>query len=192
MASKKKSEKTYSKRGRRPNKQPPTLYHTDRKLFHQEAHKDFIRWDVLTADERKKQKEPLTQTAFAKKWEVHIDTITDWRKRGDYLRLRGDAIREKLARETPEVMGDMRKRIKKYGSAFEVELWLAYVELWDRKQVLEIKPPLEFGENDIRALVAELPADKKKLYLHTLAKLIADAKQAQLRNNEQSVRENAN
>ena len=87
-------------------------------------------------------------------------------------------FRKKLADEVPEVMADMRKRIKKIGKADEVELWLAYSKGWDRKKILEIKPPLEFGEGDIRVLISKLPKDKQKTYYVTLAKLIADAQEA--------------
>lgn len=150
----------------------------EREVRLKEAYIAFIRWDILTKAERKTDKEPKTQRDFAKKWDIAEDTIVDWKKRADFQKLRGDMFRKKLAAEVPEVMADMRKRIKKIGKADEVELWLAYAEGWDKKRVLEIKPPVEFGEGDIRTLVAKLPPDRQKHFRVTLAKLLAEAEAA--------------
>lgn len=143
-----------------------------------EAYVAFIRWDILTAAEKKRDKEPKSQKEFAAKWDINEDTVSDWRKRADFQKMRSEMFRKKLAAEVPEVMADLRKRIKKYGMGMDVELWLAYSEGWDRKRVLEIKPPVEFGEGDIRLLVAKLPPEKQKLFRVTLAKLLAEAEAA--------------
>ena len=112
---------------------------------------------------------------FAVKWGIHEDTISDWRKRDDFEKLREDIFRKKLASEVPEVMADLRKRIKKYGMGMDVELWLAYSKGWDRKRVVEIKDPVTFGDGDIRNLIGKLPPEKQKLFRTTLAKLLAEA-----------------
>lgn len=148
-------------------------------IVYKDEYEEFVHWSVLTLDEKIKLKEPTTQRDFAKKFDINENTVLDWKKRDDYPKLRGDALRAKLAMETPEVIADMRKRIKKYGSAFEVDLWLAYVEQWDRKQVIEMKQPIQFGIGDIRALIVNLPKEKQKTYYQTLARLIADAKEAE-------------
>lgn len=154
-----------------------------KQIEYKDTYEEFVHWSVLTVKEKEALKEPKTQRDFAKKFEIHENTVLDWKKREDYPKLRGDALRAKLAMETPEVLEDMRRRIKKYGSAFEVDLWLAYVEQWDRKQVIEMKQPVQFGIGDIRQLMANLPKEKQKMYYRTLARLIADAKEA-----EQNVR----
>lgn len=140
-----------------------------------EAYVAFIRWDIMTLAEKKKAKEPLTQDKFAEKWGIAQRTPTDWKARADFQRLRSEMFRKKLAEDVPEVMADMRKRIKKIGKADEVELWLAYSEGWDKKRVVEITPPVQFGENDIRALVSKLPPEKQVKYYETIAKLLAEA-----------------
>lgn len=177
MSNKKKSEKKPGKEKQNP-KTPGQKFYEEREVYLKEAYADFIRWTILTKIERKNEKAPMTQTEFAKKWNINIDTTTDWQKRNDFEKLRGDMFRKKLAAEIPEVMADLRKRIKKYGVGLDVELWLAYAEGWDRKKVVEIKPTNDFGEGDVRALIAKLPKEKQKTYYATIAKLIADATDA--------------
>lgn len=150
----------------------------ERDVKKKEAYVAFIHWTICTKAERKSQKLPSTQGEFAKKWDVLDCTLSEWKKRADFETLRGEMFRKKLAAEVPEVMADMRKRIKKIGKADEVELWLAYAEGWDKKKVLEIKPPLEFGDNDIRTMIALLPPEKQKEYYVTLAKLLSEAQAA--------------
>lgn len=156
-----------------------------------EAYIAFIRWSILTAAEKKAEKEPKTQRDFATKWSIHENTIVDWKARADFETLREDIFRKKLANEVPEVMGDLRKRIKKYGMGMDVELWLAYSKGWDRKKVLEINPPLDFGLGDIRAMIANLPKDKQKHFYQTLAKLIVEADEATERANSETSSANA-
>lgn len=157
----------------------PAIDKKVREVNLKEAYEDFIHWCILNDHERKQMKEPKDQKAFAQKWEINEDTITDWKKRDDFPKLRADAFRAKLSMETPNVIGDLRKRIKRYGSGLDVELWLAYAEQWDRKQVIEMKQPLQFGLGDIRALIVNLPKEKQKQYYQTLGRLIADAKDAE-------------
>lgn len=147
----------------------------EREVREKEAYVAFVRWDILTVKERLEEKLPDTQEQFAKKWDIRPATISAWKDRKDFAKHRSDMFRKKLAAEIPEVMGDLRKRIKKYGVGLDVELWLAYAEGWDRKKVVEIKPTNDFGEGDVRALIAKLPREKQKTYYATIAKLIADA-----------------
>lgn len=177
MANSKKSKKTGGKEKSKP-KSPGEKFYTEHSVHLKEAYADFVRWSILTKLERKAEKAPDTQGQFATKWNIAPDTIVDWKKRADYPKLRGEAFRGKLAAEIPEVMADLRKRIKKYGIGLDVELYLAYAEGWDKKKVVEIKPTNDFGPGDIRALLAKLPKEKQKLYYGTLAKLIADATDA--------------
>ena len=150
----------------------------EREVRNKETYVAFIRWDILTLAEKKKEKAPKTQREFSQKWKIGEDTLSDWRNRADFQKLRSAMFRKKLAADVPEVMADMRKRIKRIGKADEVEVWLAYSEGWDRKHVIEIKPPLEFGEGDVRQLIAKLSPDKQKQYYVTIAKLLADARDA--------------
>ena len=62
--------------------------------------------------------------------------------------------------------------------AYDVELFLLYVEKWDRKHILEILSEVKLSDNDIRTLVDLLPKDKQKLFYDTLTNLIAEAESA--------------
>lgn len=176
---KEKEKKTQPKKA--VEKKPKTIgeiFYEEREVYLKDAYEDFIRWTILTKAERKLEDAPLTQKDFAKKWNIHPDTTTDWTKRKDFDTRRTETFRKKLAAEVPEVMSDLRKRIKKYGQGMDVELWLAYSEGWDRKRVVELRPPVQFGENDVRALIEKLPPDKQAKYYETIAKLLADARDA--------------
>lgn len=150
----------------------------EREVRLKETYVAFIRWTILTAAEKKKEKAPRTQGEFAKKHNVSEWTLSEWKDRGDYEKLRAEMFKKKLAAEVPEVMADLRKRIKKYGMGMDVELWLAYSEGWDRRRVLEIKPPLTLGDNDIRTIISKLPADKQKEFYDNITRLLAAARAA--------------
>ena len=154
-------------------------FFTERAVYLKEAYADFIRWSILTKTEKKKDKEPKHQKAFALKWNIAEKTIVDWKKREDYEERRGREFKHKLALEEPEIMESLVKRIHKYGQAMDVELWYALVKGWDKKKVLEIKDPVQFGEGDIRILLSKLPKKDQQEYFNTLARIVAKAKAIQ-------------
>ena len=135
----------------------------------------FCYWSVRTPDERKTEKLPDTQQEFAKKYKISEVSLSNWKKRDDYTGPRNSKMQEKLAGKTPEVLEGLFKRCQRYGKADEVELWLAYVEGWDKKKVLEMTGKIEFGDGDIRALVEHLPKTKQKLFYDTITKLLIEA-----------------
>jgi len=135
----------------------------------------FCYWIVRTSDERVEEKLPKTQQEFAKKHKVIEATLSNWKKQADYEATRHEKMQQKLADKTPEVLDGLFTRCKRYGMAYEVELWLAYVEGWDKKKVLEMTGKIEFGDGDIRALVEHLPKAKKKLFYDTITKLLIEA-----------------
>lgn len=135
----------------------------------------FCYWIVRTTEERAEEKLPKTQQEFAKKHKVIEATLSKWKKQSDYEATRMAKMQEKLASKTPDVLQALYTRIKKYGMAYEVELWLAYVEGWDKKKVLEMTNKVEFGDGDIRALVQNLPKKKQKLFYDTITKLLIEA-----------------
>jgi hypothetical protein len=181
MATTRKLNKKPSKAGKKPKveKSKSEKFFTERPVYLKEAYADFIRWSILTPTEKKKEKEPKTQKAFALKWNISEKTIVDWKARGDYEERRGREFKHKLALEEPQIMESLVKRIHKYGQAMDVELWYALVKGWDKKKVLEIKDPVIFGEGDIRVLIQRLPKKDQQEYFNTLAKLLAKAKSIQ-------------
>ena len=135
----------------------------------------FCYWVVRTDKERKAEKLPKTQGEFAQKHKVIEATLSNWKKQADYEATRNAKMKEKLADKTPEVLDGLFTRCKKYGMGYEVELWLAYVEGWDKKKILELSGKVEFGDGDIRALVQHLPKTKQKLFYDTITKLLIEA-----------------
>ena len=148
-----------------------------------EVHTTFIGWSVMTKAARTEAKLPITQTQFAAEHKIDHATIVDWKKRSDYPELRTQAFRDHLTDSTPEVLEALLKRIKKYGMGYEVEIWMAFVEGWDKKTVIERPEALQFGEGDIRSLLKHLPEDKRKNFYVTLAQLIAEAEHNQSQGN---------
>lgn len=175
-----KSNQSENKPGKEKKKKKSVgkKFYTEREVHLREAYADFQLWTILTKAEKRAAHYPQTQVEFAKKWGVHIDTTTDWKKREDFGKRCDELFRSKMAAEVPEVIADLRKRIKKYGMGMDVELWLAYAKNWDRKKVLEIKPPVVFDDADIRNLISKLTPERQKHFRVTLAELLAEAETA--------------
>jgi len=151
----------------------------ERDLVLVETHKKFMEWSVMTKEEREQAGLRADQKAFAQKHKINENTISDWKNRSDYPESRIQAFRDKLSKRTPEVMEALLRRIKKYGMGYEVELYLAFVENWDKKTVLEHRDKLQFGEGDIRELLKHIPSEKRKEFYVTLTKLITEAEKNQ-------------
>jgi hypothetical protein len=135
----------------------------------------FCYWIVRTDEERKAENLPKDQNSFAALHKVDITTLSNWKKQADFENTRMAKMREKLNSKTPDVINALYKRIIKYGMGYEVELWLAYVEGWDKKKVLELGGKVEFGDGDVRALVQYLPKEKQKAFYDTITKLLIEA-----------------
>jgi hypothetical protein len=137
----------------------------------------FIDWSTLTKKERQKVGIE-TAKAFAKKYDITEKTLVDWKKRPDFLDLKREAQILKMCEDTPDVLEGLKQRCIRYGMAYDVELFLLYVEGWDRKHVLEILGEVKLGDNDIRSLVELLPENKRAQFYETLANLVAEAEYA--------------
>lgn len=112
---------------------------------------------------------------FARKYGVHQNTLTAWRRREDFAASVEARQKEWGIDLMPNVMASLYRRCVRYGISSDVELFLAYYKNWDRKQV--IKHQVEkFDENDIRALLAMLPKEEQDKYYATLFDIIDRAK----------------
>ena len=139
-----------------------------------DIHARFIEWQVMTKEE--KRTEGLVHGKdFAKKYGIRPTTLSDWKRRQDFAGDKREAFILKFGDNTVDVMNGLMNRCMKYGMAYDVELWLLYVEGWDRKHVIEILKVIKLGEEDIRSLVEYLPDEKKKLFYDTLIDLIGEA-----------------
>lgn len=146
-----------------------------RKPYKQDVFARFINWQTLTTKERKKAG-IITAGDFAKKYGIHEATLSKWKNRPDYHDTKRQAQIHKLSDSTADVLDGLKTRCIKYGMANDVELFLLYVEKWDRKHVLEILGEIKLGKDDIRSIVDVLPEDRRKQFYVTLSDLIAEAK----------------
>lgn len=144
--------------------------------YRTEVFEAFLNWSVLTTDEKKKVGTP-TAKAFASKYKIHQSQLSRWKARGDFSVTKAELNQRQWSERTPDVIEGLYKRCVRYGMASDVELWLAYVERWDKKQVHEIKGSVSLRSDDIRSLVDYLPPEKRKLFYETLAGLIAEVEQ---------------
>lgn len=134
----------------------------------------FVDWIALPTTERAEMGIE-TQTDFAKKYGIHNVTLTTWKKREDFKKAKQEAQVSRLENCTADVLEGLKDRCVKYGMAYDVELFLLYVEKWDRKHVLEILGEIKLGDNDIRTIVDLLPENKQKAFYETITDLIAEA-----------------
>jgi len=156
---------------------------------YEEIYNDFVKWYALPTYEKwemlgvtEKQlkdpqspyyKRPPYQTDFANKYGVHINTLTNWKKRFDFPH-RVEYERMEWGKDkTSDVLAALFNRIARYGMAGDVSLWLAYVEGWTPKQVVEYKE--RFANDDIRAIISVLPAEEQKLFYDTIANALQRA-----------------
>lgn len=146
------------------------------KPYKKDVYARFIEWQTLTSEERAKVDIPFAKD-FANKYGIREATLSEWKKRPEFHELKREAQILKLSDQTSDVLDGLKRRCIKYGMAYDVELFLLYVERWDRKHVLEILGEVRLGDNDIRTLVDGLPEDKQKKFYVTLTELIAEAKQ---------------
>ncbi len=138
---------------------------------------EFAKWSVMTKKERQAAKLP-TAKSFADKYDLHPSQLSRWKQREDFRMHKEEYQREKLQELTPDVLGAFFNRCIKYGMSSDIELWLALVERWDKKKVIEHKE-IRFGLNDVRVLTANLTPERQKYYHVTLAKLLAEATDAE-------------
>ena len=141
----------------------------------------FIEWIAMDTEERYNIK-IKNLSAFAKKYGVKNGTLTLWQKRPEFLELKREAQILKLQLATSDVLTGLKKRCIRYGMAYDVELFLLYVENWDRKHVLEILGEIKLGDNDVRTLVNFLPEEKQKKFYDVLTELLAEAEYARTNN----------
>lgn len=134
----------------------------------------FLEWSVLTTKEKKKLC-ILTAKDFSIQYKIHESQLSRWKARDDFKQAKIKLQRSKWGDLTPDVVEGLYKRCVRYGTASDVELWLAYVEGWNRKQELKELKEVTLGPNDIRSLTEFLPEEEQKKFYDTLIDLIAKA-----------------
>ena len=145
--------------------------------YKKDVYQRFISWYVLDSDERKKIN-LINQKQFAEKYGVCEKTLSNWADSSVFKEAKHAEKMRLLEEQSPDMWKAFMTRLKKYGYAYEVELYLAYVEKWDRKQVIEFANEIQLSKGDIRALVDKLPKEKQDLFYDTLVDIFDEAKKA--------------
>ncbi len=138
----------------------------------------FARWMSLPDAGRKEWKLP-TQGAFAAKHEISEDTLTLWKKKDEFWKLVDRFTRDWAKQFTPNIIKTLYKRANKVENAHpkDTELWLRYIQGFEDKAVETLKTPKAmFAEDDVRTVIAYLPAEKQKFFYATINQLFAEAR----------------
>lgn len=145
--------------------------------YKKDIYQRFVAWYVLT-DKQKKDVGLRFQKDFAKQYGISEDTLSLWVNTRVFKDNTNEEQMRVLDARSPNAWASFMERLEKYGYAYEMELYLAYVKGWDRKQVIEFANELQLSKGDIRALVERLPKDKQNKFYDTLVDLIDEAKRA--------------
>ncbi len=145
--------------------------------YKKDIYQRFVSWYVLD-DKQKKEAGLRFQKDFAKKYGIMECTLSEWVQSQVFKDNTNEEQMRLLDARSPNAWSSFMKRLEKYGFAYEMEIYLAYVKGWDRKQVIEFANELQLTKGDIRALVDKLPKEKQNLFYDTLVDLIDEAKRA--------------
>lgn len=113
-----------------------------------------------------------TLKEFAKHEGVSDDTLTLWKKKKEFQTAVAAYRREWGTELTSNIMGALYRNCIMRGNAYDVELWLAYMENWDRKQVIKVVQE-KFDADDLRAIIARLPKEEQDKWYVTIGELIS-------------------
>lgn len=145
--------------------------------YKKDVYQRFVEWYVLE-DKQKKEMDLLTQKDFAEKYGINVNTLSLWKATKVFKDNANEEQMNVLDARSPNAWGSFMRRLEKYGYAYEMEVYLAYVKGWDRKQIIEFANELQLTKGDIRALVDKLPTDKQHKFYDTLVDLIDEAQKA--------------
>ena len=127
-------------------------------------------------DEKKGRYEWIPkQVDFAKKYGVSQETLSGWKRRKDFVSAVDAKHRQWGLDTVPNVMAALYRRCLKYGISTDIELFLAYYQNWDRKQVIRHEHE-KFDMNDVRALIAPLPKEKQEKFYALIDEIIGEAR----------------
>lgn len=115
-----------------------------------------------------------TLERFADKFGVSRRTLHNWKLRKGFDPAVVARRREWGKDKTNNVMASLYRRCLQYGNAYDIELWLAYMEAWDRKQVIKHEHET-FGADDIRVIIGRLPKEQQDEWYVKIGELISVA-----------------
>lgn len=112
-----------------------------------------------------------TLTKFAQHFGVHLNTLRNWKMKPEFQKAVTSFRKDWGKDRTANVMAALYRNILRNGNAYDVELWMAYMENWDRKQVVKIVQE-EFTANDIRTIISRLPKDQQNEWYTRIGELV--------------------
>lgn len=153
---------------------------------------DIDRWEMLGVSEADIQnpkhyayRRAPTQRDFAKFHGIHENTCSRWKREptfGNQVSNEREAWGKNL---TANVIASLYRRCIKYGMAYDVETWLAYIEGWDRKQVIQVVERYDTG--DIRAILSALPPEEQQEFYEYITRAIQRAELHRRRGENQAL-----
>ena len=157
----------------------------DTAVYKDQAFKDFVvffalpdfdkcRMFGIEPDPRTGKSKVPTQNDFALKYGIHINTLSLWKNRKDFMEA-VNSVRKNWGRErVGNVMASLYTRCVKYGMAYDVETYLAYYDNWSRTQVVKHVQE-KFDADDLRSIINSLPEGIQKDAYEKLGEVIAIA-----------------
>lgn len=115
-----------------------------------------------------------TQKQFALKSGVSNSTLSVWKASPEFQYLVDLKRKQWGTDKIPNVLAALYTRCLKYGMAYDIETYLAYYVGWTRTQVVKNVQD-KFAADDLRSIIAQLPADKQKEAYAKIADIIGDA-----------------
>lgn len=139
------------------------------------VYREFVYWFAMPNAERIKLGIE-TQADFSQVNKVHVNTLSVWKKRPDFMK-RVDEIHHEWGQEmTGGVIQGMYKAAVK-GNPMSQLLWLQYFKNFNpkRDEYAQNNGKLEVTTNDIRFLIEGLPLELKQKHYGYLRELLDDA-----------------
>lgn len=136
---------------------------------------EYVRWFALPVNAKIDETGCKNEVQFALKYGVARSTIWKWKNSEDFME-RIKQMRFTWGKEsTPNVFAGWLNSCMK-GNPYSIELWLAYFEQWDKKNVIENRVP-EFTNDDLLTLIKILPKDKQQKFYDTVNQIIITARE---------------
>ena len=115
-----------------------------------------------------------TQQQFATRSGVAKETLSRWKAQPEFLYLVDIKRKQWGIDKVPNVLAALYTRCLKYGMAYDVETYLAYFAGWTRTQAIKGEVD-KFAADDLRSVIAQLPAEKQKEAYAKIADIIGEA-----------------
>lgn len=110
---------------------------------------------------------------FSKRYGVSSSTLSEWKKRPEFLDAVDIKRRSWGVDRVPNVLAALYNRCIRYGMAYDVETFLAFAGI-DRKTVIKLQTE-RFSIDDLRSVIATLPADRQTKFYATIADIFGEA-----------------